>query len=277
MNIALFNDFPVLVGALLKSIVVSGLQLVAFLGVFVVIGFLIHRMEVSRNTWLQQSVGVKGIYATAWIGVPVHEMGHALMCWLFGHKVEQIKLVQFGAPDGTMGYVNHTYDPSNLFHRIGLFFIGIAPIIMGIAVIAGTLYFTLPETFGLWIEAVKGSYAVKDIGDTSWLLVRSLFSVSNFTNPLFYLFLVISVSVASHMSLSKADIAGAKSGLVSMYVILVILNLLLLSHSGGDMKIKELFLNNYNVFVLSVSVIAILFSGLASAFAYGIHKAVSKR
>ena len=272
MEIALFSDFPVLAGAFIKSMLVSALQLIAFMGVFVLVGFLIHHMEIKRNAWLRNSVGNKGIYATAWIGVPVHEIGHAVMCWAFGHQVVQIKLVQFGAPDGTMGYVNHTYDPTNLFHRIGLFFIGIAPIIMGIAVITGTLYFTLPDTFEKWTGAVQTSNGVGDIGGTSWLLVSSLFSASNLTDPFFYLFLVIGISVASHMSLSQSDIIGAKSGLVSIYIILVILNLLLLSGTGGDMRIKELFLNDYNVFTLSISVIAILFSGLASGIAFLLYR-----
>lgn len=268
MDIALLSDFPTLAGALIKSMMVSGLQLIAFLGVFVVVGFLIDRMEMKRNYWIRSTVGNKGIYATALIGVPVHEMGHALMCVIFGHKVEQIKLVQFGAEDGTMGFVNHSYEPNNMFHRIGLFFIGIAPILMGVVVITLTLFFTLPETFDKWIKAVSASGEMSDISGTAWVLMSSLFSLENLSNPWFYLFMVLSVSIASHMSLSKSDIVGAGSGLISMYVIAVIFNLVFLSARGGDMGIAELFMNEYNVFMLSISLIAILLAGFASMIAF---------
>jgi hypothetical protein len=268
MDIALLSDFPTLAGALIKSMMVSGLQLIAFLGVFVVVGFLIDRMELKRNYWIRSTVGNKGIYATALIGVPVHEMGHALMCVVFGHKVEQIKLVQFGAEDGTMGFVNHSYEPNNMFHRIGLFFIGIAPILMGVLVITLTLFFTLPKTFHKWIEAVSASGEMSDILGTAGVLMTSLFSLENLSNPWFYLFMVLSVSIASHMSLSKSDIVGAGSGLISMYVIAVIFNLVFLSARGGDMGITELFMNEYNVFMLSISLIAILLAGFASVIAF---------
>lgn len=268
MNIALLSDFPTLAGALIKSMMVSGLQLIAFLGVFVVVGFLIDRMELKRNYWIRSTVGNKGIYATALIGVPVHEMGHALMCVIFGHKVEQIKLVQFGAEDGTMGFVNHSYEPNNMFHRMGLFFIGIAPILMGVVVITLTLFFTLPDTFDKWIKAVSASGEMSDIFGTAGVLMSSLFSLENLSNPWFYLFMVLSVSIASHMSLSKSDIVGAGSGLISMYVIAVIFNLVFLSARGGDMGITELFMNEYNVFMLSISLIAILLAGFASVTAF---------
>lgn len=268
MDIDIFSNFPTLAGALIKSMMVSGLQLIAFLGVFVVVGFLIDRMELKRNYWIRSTVGNKGIYATALIGVPVHEMGHALMCVVFGHKVEQIKLVQFGAEDGTMGFVNHSYEPNNMFHRIGLFFIGIAPILMGVVVITLTLFFTLPETFHKWIEAVRASGEMSDILGTAGILMTSLFSLENLSNPWFYLFMVLSVSIASHMSLSKSDIVGAGSGLISMYIIAVIFNLVFLSAKGGEMGIAELFMNEYNVFMLSISLIAILLAGFASMIAF---------
>lgn len=272
MEIALFSDFPVLVEALLKSMLFTVLQLLAFLGVFILVGFLIDRMERKRNGWIRSTVGDRGIYATALIGVPVHEIGHALMCLVFGHKVEQIKLVQFGAPGEALGYVNHSFDPNNLFHRIGQFFIGIAPIIMGIAFITVTLYFTLPDTFHGWTEAVMASEELADIPQTLLVLVTSLFSGENFTNPLFYLFLLLAIGVASHMSLSQSDIAGARTGLIAMYILLVIYNLLYLAAKGGEVSIANLFLNDYNFFVLSISMIALLFAGIATLLAYAMYR-----
>lgn len=268
MMIGFISDIPVLAGAFIKSLLYTALQLVSYVGGFILVGFIIGALENKRNEWLRKSVGEKGIYSTAWIGVPIHELGHAIMCCLFGHKVEEMRLVQFGAPDGTMGYVNHSYDPHNLFHRIGLFFIGIAPIIMGVVVVTTLLYFLQPNTYGLWTNEIHGAKEFSAVWTSSLALLTSLFDASNWKDPFFYLFLVLAISVTSHMSLSKLDITGATSGLISMYVIMTIFNLVTLSSNGGDMNLTELFVNQYNVFVLSLSCIVLLFAGISSFLAF---------
>lgn len=268
MMIGFISDIPVLAGAFIKSLLYTALQLVSFVGVFILVGFMIGAMEKKRNEWLRRSVGERGIYSTAWIGVPVHEMGHAIVCLLFGHKVEEMRLVQFGAPDGTLGYVNHSYDPHNMYHRIGLFFIGIAPIIMGVVVVTASLYFLLPNTFDEWFDMIHQSGDVTGVLTSSLTLMTTLFGFENWQNPLFYVFLILAISVTSHMSLSKPDITGATSGLVSMYLIMSVFNLVTLSAKGGDFNLAELFVTDYNIFLLSISSIVLLFSGLTTVMAY---------
>lgn len=260
-----------LIMALLYSTMLTTLQLASFLGIFFILGFIIAEMEKKRNHWIQGSVGRKGIYLTAWIGVPIHEIGHALVCLLFGHKVEEIKFVQFGDADGTMGYVNHSYEPSNLFHRIGLFFIGIAPMVMGVASITLALWLTLPDTFEKWWTAITTAETLLDslVGTVS--LIPALFTIENLSNGWFYAFLVFSISVASHMTLSQADIQGAKSGLITLYVVLIVVNLFQVN-SMERLDVQALFLNGYNLFVYSVSFIAILFAGFATGIGYLLHR-----
>ncbi|MBQ2734520.1 MAG: hypothetical protein IJF33_01675, partial [Clostridia bacterium] len=55
---------------------------------------------------------------TATIGTPIHELGHALMCPLFGHKIKKMRLWLPTAQDGTYGFVEHSYSKRNLWARL---------------------------------------------------------------------------------------------------------------------------------------------------------------
>ena len=66
------------------------------------------------------------LYASSVIGTPVHELGHALMCIPFAHRITDMKLLQF--PKGrsrTLGYVEHSYNRKNRYPYAdgGIFFL----------------------------------------------------------------------------------------------------------------------------------------------------------
>lgn len=48
---------------------------------------------------------------TGLIGIPIHELGHAYFCLIFGHKIKNIKLFSFSSFEYSLGYVNHSYNP----------------------------------------------------------------------------------------------------------------------------------------------------------------------
>lgn len=242
-------------------------QMFSYLSIFLIIGFAIAKMEEKRNRWIRASVGVKGIYTTALIGVPIHELGHAIMCLVFGHHVDKIKFVQFGDPHGTMGYVNHSYDPKNLVHRIGMFFIGVAPIMMGIFSITVAYRLLLPESFELWWGKITKSDTAMESLLATFSVVPSLFTGDNLSSLSLYLFLGFSIAVASHMTLSPPDIKGARSGLFFIFVIGTLINMFYVPHMY-DVKVSDLFINDYNLFIYSVSLIALLFSGVATGIAF---------
>lgn len=262
--------------ALLYSTILTTLQLASFLGIFFIVGFLIAKMERRRNQWIQSAVGRKGIYLTALIGVPIHELGHAIVCLLFGHRIEEIKFVQFGEADGTMGYVNHSFEPRNLFHRVGLFFIGIAPMIMGVVTISLALLFMLPEVFSEWWTGITTAETAGNAAISTLSLVPGIFAWENFQNVWFYVFIVFAVSVASHMTLSPSDIEGAKSGLFTLYFVLIVVNLFNVQ-TMERIDVQGLFLNQYNLFVFSVSFIVILFAGFATGVGYLLHRFTQAR
>ncbi len=152
-------------------------------------------------------------HVTGVIGTPVHECAHALFCLLFGHKIVEIKLFQIHSEDGTLGYVSHTYNRKNIYQRIGNFFIGVAPII----VISMLLYLLSLLLLPNMINMIQ--YEVLNF---SWnKSITNIFKIigTYATTSWFWIFIVISVFLALHMNLSKADIKGALSGLVLLLIV----------------------------------------------------------
>lgn len=75
-------------------------------------------------------------YASAMIGTPLHELSHAVMALVFGHKIHKIKFFQFGQ-DGRLGYVEHNWNRRSLYQSIGMFFIAIAPMLVAMLALWG--------------------------------------------------------------------------------------------------------------------------------------------
>ncbi|KSQ21587.1 hypothetical protein APB26_31870 [Pseudomonas aeruginosa] len=64
------------------------------------------------------------------VGVPLHELSHALACLLFRMRITKVALY---APDpdiGRLGYVAFAYNPRSTLHAVGLLVQGIAPLLM---------------------------------------------------------------------------------------------------------------------------------------------------
>ena len=160
-------------------------------------------------------------YVTGFIGTPVHECSHALMCLIFGHKITDMKLFQIGAEDGTLGYVEHSYNPRNLYHRIGTFFIGVAPV----TVISFLLYLlsnwlTPGMVDDLMSVSFRGTF-FGAIGDIFVILG------SNAITWQFWVYLVLAVFLSLHMTLSGADIKNSLMGMLFLMLPLLAVDIVL--------------------------------------------------
>ena len=92
---------------------ISTIEILYITGIIIIVGYLLGILERMINTNMQRALGYKGILLTAWLGTPIHEFGHAAMCITFGHKINKIKLLQLNSPDGTLGFVEHSYNNKN--------------------------------------------------------------------------------------------------------------------------------------------------------------------
>ncbi len=195
-------------------------QLLFTVGVIFVFGLLI---ALGRR-WFCSMLGYGGykfILATGIIGTPIHELSHALMCLVFGHKITEIKLFQTHSDDGTLGYVNHSYNPKNIYHQIGNFFIGIAPIVVGSGFLFLFMWILTPVTFHSVLAKISafnatsgGSFDIGNILELFSSILSAIFSFDSFGNFLWWIFIILAIMISSHMELSGADIKGSVVGVL---------------------------------------------------------------
>lgn len=245
------------------------IETVYLIGMIVLIGLLLGILRNKSIINFQRSFGSKALMITGLVGVPVHEVSHAIFALLFGHKITKIKLFQKPDENGVMGYVQHSYNPGSIYQQIGNFFIGIAPIFGGIFSIIALMKFIIPQAYNRLINilfkslhvTVLNKSTIEGIINSYSGLIKDIFSLKNFENPYFYVFLFIAICISSHISLSSADIKGASTGLWTIFLILFILNALNLSK-----YILALDLIRYNILITGFLMVAVILSTITFLF-----------
>ena len=199
---------------------------------WIAVALVMQLLSNSIRKSLAKIFGIQGyIYLTA-PGVMIHEIGHAIFCLIFRHKIVEMKLFS-PEKDGTLGYVNHSYNPNSFYQRIGNFFIGTGPIWFGVAVLSLI----------------------------SWLLLPNEMQISNFFSLNFwgrwqsYIWLYLALTISSHITLSPPDLAGSVDGGIAIMAT-ALMGFLLLGWCGDwENEIIE-FLKN--VFLSSLSIFSFI-------------------
>ncbi|MBN1619216.1 DUF3267 domain-containing protein [candidate division WOR-3 bacterium] len=213
-------------------------QIMNVLGAFLLFGFILFLLaKWTRNCFQYSRNFLLDIFVTGWIGTPVHELGHAIFALIFGHKIKEMKLFNPDLFSGSMGYVKHSWNKKNLYHRTGNFFIGVGPIILGTLLIAGLLFLLVPNSRQIFYLLFSGNFNLYSQGDivnqakilfdTGGELIKLIFDHSNFLHFRFWIFLYLSLCISSHMELSPPDIKGMFDGFFVIILILLSLNLIL--------------------------------------------------
>ncbi|MCG9692061.1 hypothetical protein L1D55_09910 [Vibrio sp. Isolate22] len=131
-----------------------------------VLKYLMERFQKSRVL----------VFITGIVGVPLHELGHYLMCKLVGFKVTEVKLFQMPTQDNpVLGYVNYEY-PMSISGSIRKVIVSIGPIFTGIV----ALYFLSPQVTPYLFNnnTIDLTLFMNKAGWQQWFLIWVLSSVT---------------------------------------------------------------------------------------------------
>ena len=198
----------------------TALQFAFLFGAGLVAGFILTFLSrATNNVFRQFRWPALGVYLFGWIGVPVHEFCHAFFCRVFFHKIHSIKWFDPKGTGGSQGSVTHSYEPWNLYHRVGNFFIGLAPVLLGPAIIAAVFFLCVPSARGLW-PALSSGGVHGGLG-----LAKAQLALVTVRSVGFWIFVYVGFSIASQIELSKADLQQALIGIVPVGLVLLVLNI----------------------------------------------------
>jgi hypothetical protein len=213
-------------------------QMASLLAGLFVFGLLIQFISQLTFRSMERSFGSQGVYLVAWLGTPIHELGHALFCLIFGHRIESMSLFRPDPATGTLGYIYHKWNPKNPWHVLGNFFIGVGPMVLGSAVLFALFYFLIPDSARVWdsISTSVGAVSRDSLmagyfnvfRDSTLAIIKIIFTWANLSLWQFWLFLYLSVCVASNIRLSWADFKGSLSGLGCIVLFFILMNLVFL-------------------------------------------------
>ena len=199
---------------------------------------------------------------TALIGTPIHELGHAMMCPLFGHKIESMCLCSPRAKNGMYGYVNHSYNRKNLWARLGNLFIGIGPIFSGMLVMVLMLWLCFPTQWSDYLASTAGltwgDGALGDLTGNIFSLFLNLPAAFKTDTLRSILGLIVILPISLHISLSPQDIKGSL-GALPIYLFLLLV-FAIITYAVGISALMVSVLWVFNLRLLSLFCIVLAFS-----------------
>jgi hypothetical protein len=221
---------------LLWRIVVDTLfQAVYVAGLLAACAVVLHHLDRIISGLLSQAFGWRAVLWTGWIGTPIHELSHAAMCLVFGHRIEALVLYDPDPKTGVLGYVAHSHNPKNLWARIGCAFIGIAPLFGGALALSLARYLLVPSDTAGTIAAFSEAAFLSSPGlvdqaaaalALSTTILQDTLAWENLTSWRFWLFLYLVLCIGTHLAPSRPDLTGSRPGFIALGLLLLGVNAL---------------------------------------------------
>lgn len=214
------------------------------------------------------------IVAMAAVGTPVHEFNHLIMAKLFGFEITNVCFFDPSGfrGNGVLGYVSFSYEKESIITHIGCFFAGIAPLLLGGVIILGVLKIMIPEVYKVADsksdDVWNNSTELRGFKSTFMFLAvffKEIFKLRGLALVRGIIAMYIVLSIATHMSLSTADLKTAFTGIIVLVVIFLIFGLItaLLKVEGYTRDAVEIA-GIFSVFMLMGLICNIIMLGIVS-------------
>lgn len=190
---------------------------------------------------------------------------------------------------GTLGYVKHTYNKRNIYHQVGNFFIGVAPILVGSGVLLLLMFLLVPGTYDdVMSELNFAALLSTDFFEASTYtgyfslfgdIVADIFDFVNVGNVLWWIFIILAIMIASHMELSLADIKSSAIGFGFIAVGLLIADIVMYFVSQVVLEATTAAMTSFSVALSAFLAVSAIFSGITVLFGFaikGIEKIIQK-
>ena len=140
----------------------------------IIFGLLLGYLRNKSIKNILSSVGFNGIIFTC-SGVFIHELSHYVFPKIFTYNIKEVRLFRpiKGSQDGVLGYVNFSYNERSIFQKIGLFFVGFAPIFGGTFCLLIAMRFLLHDTYTLLVNNIHASLNTVNILSTDFFCISN--------------------------------------------------------------------------------------------------------
>lgn len=153
---------------------------------------------------------------TGLIGVPVHELAHALVCLVFGMRITRMSFYQPNSATGTLGFVEYRYSPYSMGHAVGRALQGVAPLLAG-----ATIVVLLLDSWGAFELPAPGVAAL-----VSWIGAAAAGTLAMaweqaWSGPVGFALVLLAMIISMHGVPSLADIVSGLRGLIMVLIIVL--------------------------------------------------------
>jgi len=193
-----------------------------------------------------------------WLGTTIHETGHAIFAMIFGHRIVKFQPFSPDPKTGTLGQVQIGYNGNSIYQQIGRFFVGIAPVLFGTAMIFAALLILFQSEIVDLLQRMSALAGAEIAPGPQALLYQTLaycgallafvFSAAHLADWRFYLFLYLTFAIGSSIHLSEPDIKNAAEGFLPIAVLVALFNLATLWQGGLAAGSFELLSQSYAFF-----------------------------
>lgn len=243
------------------------LPVVAYCIIIEILSGFANRRFAKRFGWC-------GILPLALIGTPIHELSHAIVAILTGHKIKELAIFKPNRSTGELGHITHSWNKRNPFHRyIGNPLIAIAPFFGGSLILFLLTKLLMPQlvasngfgvlSFDFLSDLSHIKIFILAILERTGVMLKVFFNWRNLTSFRFYIYVFFAFGISLHLTPSKQDFAYFWSSVFGLVFIIILLNLIFPNFIGFlDFRFLPFLLKVYSLLALAAffSLITFLFS-----------------